>query len=653
MRPCRESARQFAIEAFEQRVLFATTWGPTARLVNQDDAARVFSSIAGQGIAVAVIDSGINYNHPSLGGGFGPGHKVVAGFDFVDNDPDPLDTQGHGTEVAGIVAASPFDSNGLHYSGVAPGANLVALRVSRGDNGSTDAIVERALNWVIDNHQTYNIKIVNISLGGGMYASDHVNATVSDEFQRLAALDILVVAASGNSNASGTGITYPAADANVVSVGAVNSGDAISSFTQRARILDLLAAGEGVVSTSAAGGYELLNGTSFASPEVAGAAALIRQADPTLTRDETLSILRASGVTNRDGDNESGQTTGLYFPRLDIYNALKMVNARRTSAKFAAGTTAVVSDIAYDEQDVLHLAYYDPSVRSVRYATRGTDGLWSRTQIVDTGGATVGTYLSIAIDSTGKPGIAYYDVTNADLKYAHFNGARWDVAALDRTGTMGLFPSLAYDHVGNPVIAYYRKTGGDLRAMMLDASGRWTRMYVDSAGDVGTWADVSVSDSGAVGVAYADQTNGNLKYASFDGGQWNAVTVDDLSGVAYIDLNLHNEQPNISYQDLARGDLKFARRDGAQWLATTVYSSGSTGQFSSLLFDRSNLAHIAFWSQSKNAIYEAIGAPGAWTIKRLTAGGYWLSSAATTEADTLTYVSLNPIRRSLQFGVLS
>jgi hypothetical protein len=65
------------------------------------------------------------------------------------------------------------------------------------------------------------------------------------------------------------------------------------------------------------------------------------------------------------------------------------------------------------------------------------------------------------------------------------------------------------------------------------------------------------------------------------------------------------------------------------------------------------VAHIAFWSQSKNTIYEAIGAPGAWTIKRLTPGGYWLSATLTADADTLTYVSLNPTRRSLQFGVLS
>src|SRR4051812_39632550 len=115
------------IERVEQRLLFA--WGPTARLVNQDDAASKFASINGKGVTVAVVDSGINYNVDGLGGGFGKGHKVIAGHDFVDNDSDPMDTDGHGTEVAGVIAADRFTFNGQTYSGVAPDANLVALRV--------------------------------------------------------------------------------------------------------------------------------------------------------------------------------------------------------------------------------------------------------------------------------------------------------------------------------------------------------------------------------------------------------------------------------------------------------------------------------------------------------------------------------------------
>src|SRR4051812_46581393 len=87
-----------AIEWMESRLLFALDWGPTAQLVQQDDAASAYSSIMGRGVGIAVIDSGINYNLAPLGGGFGSGHKVISGHDFVDNDSDPMDTDGHGTE---------------------------------------------------------------------------------------------------------------------------------------------------------------------------------------------------------------------------------------------------------------------------------------------------------------------------------------------------------------------------------------------------------------------------------------------------------------------------------------------------------------------------------------------------------------------------
>src|SRR4051794_21368290 len=98
-------------------------------VMDQDDAATNFSNVTGAGVTVAVIDTGIDYNHPQLGGGFGPGHKVKGGIDFVDNDNDPMDTFGHGTANAGLIAATPYDYNGGHFSGIAPGAELVGIRV--------------------------------------------------------------------------------------------------------------------------------------------------------------------------------------------------------------------------------------------------------------------------------------------------------------------------------------------------------------------------------------------------------------------------------------------------------------------------------------------------------------------------------------------
>src|SRR4051794_16113899 len=95
MKRFRNSRSVVFIECVEPRLLFATTWGAQAKLTEQDLAASQYSSINGKGVTVAVIDSGIDYNLSSLGGGFGAGHKVVAGYDFADGDPDPMDTDGH------------------------------------------------------------------------------------------------------------------------------------------------------------------------------------------------------------------------------------------------------------------------------------------------------------------------------------------------------------------------------------------------------------------------------------------------------------------------------------------------------------------------------------------------------------------------------
>src|SRR6185503_9572985 len=113
-------------EAMESRRLLAAAakgplseitedWGRVPRLIRQDVAAENFPSITGTHQAVAILDTGIDYDNTFLGGGFGPGHKVVGGWDFVSDDGDPMDTYGHGTEVAGVIGAEPFELDGFKY----------------------------------------------------------------------------------------------------------------------------------------------------------------------------------------------------------------------------------------------------------------------------------------------------------------------------------------------------------------------------------------------------------------------------------------------------------------------------------------------------------------------------------------------------------
>jgi subtilisin family serine protease len=298
----------------------------------------------GQGYSVAVIDTGIDYNHADLGGGWG--NRVVAGYDFVNNDADPKDDNGHGTHVAGIIGSSSKT-----YSGVAPGVNLIALKVLDAGGNGKFGDVEAALKWVLNHRAQYNIVAVNLSLGSGNYSSNPY-LFLEDELQTLRSQGVFLAVAAGNSfysYSSQVGLAYPAVSQHAVSVGAVWSGnfgavswlsgardnstaaDRIASFSQRSAALDVVAPGALITSTYKGGGYQSMAGTSMATPVVAGAAALVHQAlvaaGQTANQDIILGILRSTGRSVNDGDDENDNVanTGLSFKRIDIGAALDSI----------------------------------------------------------------------------------------------------------------------------------------------------------------------------------------------------------------------------------------------------------------------------------------------------------------------------------------
>ena len=619
-----------AMDALEPRRLFA--WSGAAQLVDQDTAAAGSPNLTGAGVTVAVIDTGINYNLAPLGGGIGGTKKVVAGYDFVDDDADPMDTDGHGTAVAATIAARPYTTGGITYQGVAPDARLVGLRVGASESIPT-ANIERALQWVITNYTNYGISIVNLSLGSGNYPDANDGSILADELARLRELGIFVVAASGNSNdddsgpISEDGVSYPAADPNVFAVGAVDASDVISTWTQRGDELDLLAAGVDIVLPDLGGGYESVSGTSFAAPQVAGAAALLKQFDRKLLPGDVGSILTSSGAANRDGDDESGDTTGLLFSRLDIDAALSL--ARDRVGRSGAINFGTRFDTALDAQGILHAAWYDTSVGRVLYATRDVRGLWSYGYVVDQS-ADVGANLSIAVDAAGHVGVAYFDVSNTALKYASYdvNGG-WSSVTVESDKHVGLSPSLAYDINGNAYIAYYRRSGGNLKLATLDRdAGTWTREFIDGldGSDVGAVASLDVGEAAVrtnggftiydttVAIAYADSTNGDLKYARLDlddpAATWFMSLVDDTSGVSSIHLNLHpgttvtGLQAQIGYQDAATADVRYAYRN-TDWFVETVAGPGRLGDYVQIYFDADDRPLIAYSNEGTKTIHTA------------------------------------------------
>ncbi len=604
-------------------------WGEAHRLIRFPDAAEAYAGLTGAGQTVAVIDSGIDYTHAALGSGFGDGFKVVGGYDFVDNDNDPLDTFGHGTEVAGVIAADEFIADGVRHRGIAPDAKLVALRID-GDGGASipDSRIEQALQWVIDNRDTFGITIVNISYGTGHFDEDTISEVYGDELLTLTDLGVSVVSSSGNSGIdSGPGIDTPAADPNVISVGSVDPNDVISSFTERGSVMDLLAPGEFVYTTLRLGGFGVVDGTSFAAPFVAGAVALMRSLDGSLRPADVRSILASSGNLNFDGDTESLPATRMTFPRLDVLSALQLTTARMEASPAEQelfGKYGNGNSLAVDHFGITHFAYYDSLAKTMRYSTRSTSGIWSNLQTIDNSLPFQGYYLSMDVDKFGRPSVAYFDGTHGDLKYGHFDGIRWAIESVDIKNSTGLYPSLTFDRNELPVISYYRKTTGDLRIARKTDLGAWTIQAIDTANDVGRDTAISIDPTGRIGVAYADSSQGHLKYALFNAKTkaWATTTVDSTTtGVSFMSTTFdeHNN-PVISYYDATPADLKVARFDARRWTSERVVSRGGVGLFSNVYFDGSGETNVLYFDKRTNSVMKARNESGTWNLTQLALG---------------------------------
>ncbi|HEY0866967.1 MAG TPA: S8 family serine peptidase [Fimbriimonas sp.] len=210
-------------------------------------------------VRVAVIDTGVDYEHPELTG------KVVLGRDYANDDDDPMDDEGHGTHVAGIIGARP--NNGIGIAGVGGNVTLLAIKVLDEDGvgsaaWSTAAIVEAA---------DKGANVVNMSLGGYGRSQAEADAVVYATNKNT-----LVVAAAGNDNLdSREAPFYPSSFEQVLSVASTNQFDQKSGFSNYGPDVDVAAPGSNILSTLPDGAYGFADGTSMASPNAAGVAALM------------------------------------------------------------------------------------------------------------------------------------------------------------------------------------------------------------------------------------------------------------------------------------------------------------------------------------------------------------------------------------------
>jgi subtilisin family serine protease len=331
------------VVGIEEDILMKPLLAQSVPLINADDVWA--AGYTGSGQVVAVLDTGVDKNHPALAG------KVVSEACYSTNDVNygatslcpggvpnstssnsalpyinncPTGKCDHGTHVAGIVAAKG------PINGVALDAGLIAIQVfSRFDSGycspqaspcvlsfTSDQIA--GLQRVYELSNSYSISAVNLSLGGDAYTNqatcDSNNSSYKAKVDLLRSVGIVTIAASGNEYSSNS-ISSPACISSVVSVGATTDADTVASYSNSASFLDLLAPGSSIYSSIPGGFYANYNGTSMAAPHVAGAWALMRSYQPELNNNVLLDVFKNTGKPILDTRNS------ITKPRIDLLAA--------------------------------------------------------------------------------------------------------------------------------------------------------------------------------------------------------------------------------------------------------------------------------------------------------------------------------------------
>ncbi len=279
----------------------------------------------GSGVVVAVVDTGVDLDHPTL-------PNLAAGYDFVNDDADPDDDHGHGTHVAGIVGAQDAE-----YPGVAPGVVLLPVKVldASGTGMSSDVIA--GIEWSVGS----SADVVNLSLGSTGNAGG--TSALSEAADNAVRSGVVVVAAAGNSGPDFETVAAPADAKLVIGVGALETTTAVADFSSRGPTLDgrvkpdVVAPGVDVVSTWSDGGFHALSSTSMAAPHVAGVVALLLHAHPEATPELVREALASSAV-RLDGAGSNTQGAGRVHgdgDGVDLGQALTVV-----SSTTAPGDTA-------------------------------------------------------------------------------------------------------------------------------------------------------------------------------------------------------------------------------------------------------------------------------------------------------------------------
>ena len=279
----------------------------------------------GKGIGIAVLDTGI-YNHPDLSG------RIIGFKDFIKNEGNTYDDNGHGTHVAGCAAASG-NMSGNHFKGPASGANVIGVKVlNKIGSGSLSTVIQ-GVQWCIYNKERFNIRVLNLSLGSQAYQS-YQDDPVCQAIEKAWEDRIVVCVAAGNSGPEPRTIGSPGHDPVIITVGAINDNntirpddDTVASFSSRGPTIDglikpdVVAPGMNIVAlrspgsfidkkskeTRVDGWHTTLSGTSMATPVCAGLVAQLLEINGNLSPDALKLLLKETArKLGEFGENDQG-----------------------------------------------------------------------------------------------------------------------------------------------------------------------------------------------------------------------------------------------------------------------------------------------------------------------------------------------------------